>query len=601
MVRTLKFSVEKKTFLVRFEGESEGFEKEEAGWLIEHLAKAIELKSYMGFNRKYRGKSRVHLMEVCFNNHEHLKKIVEQWGTVIEIDWRTLKLYDLCKARVRILVKERSILPTLIAVLDGGWVFTISVVVVGVEDERRVREMGSRRLVEKANPMAKGWSYNGVVDRLKVGVESQKAEEASEGAHGKRSADVGNSYFQSSSPGNLNSNTKRIGSFRPKLFGEVWVGRDKAHSSSIKEGKDIAFEEGTQMVRRFSSSPLTFSRPLGFRRSCSGEGVLSTRGDADNQQRSYLKASIQSKGKAKLCKLSNDFVGNPNLDVVESQLACLNQMSEGINSIKTLPSLPIKAPNLVTDCPVEAEFSSLGGFQIKGLSPSKMARVRVVLSSLDIKVYSRRKNKISTSLRICGYNILVSKIALEVGGEVFRDLVGKERKKSILSDIANIDAVEQEGVLSSELSAQRALRKGELEELILRRNRKFIKILENERGLVLNNIDSITEEILLFYEKLYSSPPGESWRVEGLDWSPISAESAFRLDSPFTEEEISKAIFQLDGNKALGPNGFTIAVLQDCWDVIKEALVRVFAEFHRSGVINQSTNATFIVLVPKKS
>ena len=96
-----------------------------------------------------------------------------------------------------------------------------------------------------------------------------------------------------------------------------------------------------------------------------------------------------------LCK---DFVGNPNLDVVEYQLACLNQMSEGINSIKTLPSLPIKAPNLVTDCPVEAEFSSLGGFQIKGLSPSKMARVRVVLSSLDIKVYSRRKNKISTSI-----------------------------------------------------------------------------------------------------------------------------------------------------------------------------------------------------------
>ena len=50
-----------------------------------------------------------------------------------------------------------------------------------------------------------------------------------------------------------------------------------------------------------------------------------------------------------------------------------------------------------------------------------------------------------------------------------------------------------------------------------RRNRKFIKFLKNERGLVLNNIDSITEEILLFYEKLYLSPPRESWRVEGLD------------------------------------------------------------------------------------
>ncbi|RVW89552.1 LINE-1 retrotransposable element ORF2 protein [Vitis vinifera] len=32
-----------------------------------------------------------------------------------------------------------------------------------------------------------------------------------------------------------------------------------------------------------------------------------------------------------------------------------------------------------------------------------------------------------------------------------------------------------------------------------------------------------------------------------------------------------------------------------------EDLVRVFAEFHRSGIINQSTNASFIVLLPKKS
>ena len=48
-------------------------------------------------------------------------------------------------------------------------------------------------------------------------------------------------------------------------------------------------------------------------------------------------------------------------------------------------------------------------------------------------------------------------------------------------------------------------------------NRKFIKVLENERGIVLNNPESITEEILLYFEKLYSSPPGKSWRVEGLD------------------------------------------------------------------------------------
>ena len=73
------------------------------------------------------------------------------------------------------------------------------------------------------------------------------------------------------------------------------------------------------------------------------------------------------------------------------------------------------------------------------------------------------------------------------------------------------------------------------------------------------------------------------------------------MESPFTEEEISKAIFKMDRDKAPGPDDFTIAVFQDCWDVIKENLVRVFDEFHRSGIINQSTNASCIVLLPKKS
>ncbi|KAL6332066.1 hypothetical protein AAG906_020745 [Vitis piasezkii] len=134
----------------------------------------------------------------------------------------------------------------------------------------------------------------------------------------------------------------------------------------------------------------------------------------------------------------------------------------------------------------------------------------------------------------------------------------KERKKTILDEIANIDAIEQEGALSSDLAAQRVVRKGELEELILReeihwrqkakvkwvkdgdcnsklfhkvangiRNMNFIKFLENERGLVLDNSESITEEILLYFKKLYSSPPSESWR--------------------------------LDRDKAPGPDGFTIA------------------------------------------
>ncbi|RVW60290.1 hypothetical protein CK203_084076 [Vitis vinifera] len=90
----LKVLVERKTFLIRLEGEQGGewcsiteisrgsvfalgFEKEAVGWLVDYLTKALALKSHMGFNKKFRGKCRVHLMEVDFNNHGRFIRISE--------------------------------------------------------------------------------------------------------------------------------------------------------------------------------------------------------------------------------------------------------------------------------------------------------------------------------------------------------------------------------------------------------------------------------------------------------------------------------------------------------------------------------------------
>ena len=61
------------------------------------------------------------------------------------------------------------------------------------------------------------------------------------------------------------------------------------------------------------------------------------------------------------------------------------------------------------------------------------------------------------------------------------------------------------------------------------------------------------------------------------------------------------AVYHLNKEKAPGLDGFTIAVYQECWDVIKEDLMRVFLEFHTNGIINQSTNATFIARCLRKA
>ena len=81
-----------------------------------------------------------------------------------------MKLFDLSKARVKISMKEHTVLIALVEVKEGGWVFMILVVVVGVEDERWVRGMaeltrrrneshsrtGGKRMIEKENLTAKG-------------------------------------------------------------------------------------------------------------------------------------------------------------------------------------------------------------------------------------------------------------------------------------------------------------------------------------------------------------------------------------------------------------------------------------------------------------
>ena len=54
------------------------------------------------------------------------------------------------------------------------------------------------------------------------------------------------------------------------------------------------------------------------------------------------------------------------------------------------------------------------------------------------------------------------------------------------------------------------------------------------------------------------------------------------------------------GDKALGPDGFTMAFWQASWDFVKEEVMGFFREFHNHGRFVRSLNATFIVLIPKK-
>lgn len=70
--------------------------------------------------------------------------------------------------------------------------------------------------------------------------------------------------------------------------------------------------------------------------------------------------------------------------------------------------------------------------------------------------------------------------------------------------------------------------------------------------------------------------------LDGLDFLSISTEEADWLERPF-EEEIFKVVCSMNGDKALGPDGFSMAFFHACWPVLKGDLLPISRNFMNMG------------------
>ena len=118
--------------------------------------------------------------------------------------------------------------------------------------------------------------------------------------------------------------------------------------------------------------------------------------------------------------------------------------------------------------------------------------------------------------------------------------------------------------------------------------------------------EKIREGIVDFYQDLYSK--SEHWRpflgggpfLGGVEFPSLELEEATQLDRPFSEEEVVLALNQISGEKAPGPDGFTLAFFHHCWDVVEKEVLDSLQEFYVYEEFERSLNSTFVVLIPKK-
>ena len=67
------------------------------------------------------------------------------------------------------------------------------------------------------------------------------------------------------------------------------------------------------------------------------------------------------------------------------------------------------------------------------------------------------------------------------------------------------------------------------------------------------------------------------------------------------EKEVLGTLLGCSGDKALGPNGFSMAFWQFAWDFVKNDVMIFFMEFYEHGKFVKSLNAIILVLIPKKA
>jgi hypothetical protein len=179
------------------------------------------------------------------------------------------------------------------------------------------------------------------------------------------------------------------------------------------------------------------------------------------------------------------------------------------------------------------------------------------------------------------------------------------KKKGVMDDILRFDEKEFQGVLSDEERVQRDQLRAEwdhlahLDEISWRQksrvlwlregdnNTKFFHKMANSNkrqnwvqvivdGASYDVEADIREQMVLFYTNLYQE--GKGWRpdVDGLPFASIGEEDCHLLERNFDKEEVCGVLRDLRGDKAPGPDGFTMAFFQHCWQVLQDDIMGFF-------------------------
>ncbi|KAL0453994.1 UNVERIFIED_CONTAM: LINE-1 retrotransposable element O protein [Sesamum latifolium] len=125
----------------------------------------------------------------------------------------------------------------------------------------------------------------------------------------------------------------------------------------------------------------------------------------------------------------------------------------------------------------------------------------------------------------------------------------------------------------------------------------------NSAGQILTDQQDVINEFIAFYQALL----GGERRVRLMDlcylrpWARhiINEDEAIHLTRRVTPDEAKQAVFDIDEDKAPGPDGYSSGFFKAAWPVIGKEVTQAILDFFTTGRLLKQVNTTLLSLIPK--
>lgn len=120
-------------------------------------------------------------------------------------------------------------------------------------------------------------------------------------------------------------------------------------------------------------------------------------------------------------------------------------------------------------------------------------------------------------------------------------------------------------------------------------------------GREFNDQEEIKEAAFNHFNSLLTAAPQQSDSIDFLSVveNKISNLQNQELDQEVTEEEIRFAAFNMQLDKAPGPDDSTVAFFRNHWDTIKKDFVRMVNNIFKNYKMGDNTKSSHLALIPK--